>query len=153
MSLVFAHQIEAAEKSVSELETELLRHRRRATRGFHSEDLVQSEITLFDDIKKSVARWQSCALSDREDGADKFWLPLYRRLEVVFEKTAAMMAEVEKEGVSVSGKVEFLMAWRDLRAIVCFNHDRIAKSVEQVSRGELVPLNGGERELRGRADD
>lgn len=159
MSIVLKNQLDASERSATELEAELRRQHRRAMICYDVEDLARSLVTLFHEINRDVERWQGALATAAPDQAGELeragteWEGLYRRLAGIYEKTAGLVRTVESWSFEVDDKREFLLTWRELRGIVCFSHDRVAAAAEQVRRGEVTSLGDIAYELCDRADD
>ena len=145
MGLVIKNQVEASEKSALQLEARLddavRRHHEGVMLAFDVGDLVQFVIAIFERVIADVEQWQregKAAHGEvvRHDMAEEEWHELYRRLEVLFERTALLIGEIERDGSEVEGKAEFLQAWREIRAVVCFTPAEIAEAVQEARRGE-----------------
>jgi hypothetical protein len=153
MSIVLKHQVEASERSVTELEAELGRQHGSAMLCYDVQDLMRTAVNLHGTINRGVERWQDDLSTGRPDLRQETehlgpeWFALYQRLAAVFEKTAGLLRSVEKAGFVPDGKAEFSAAWRELRGIVCFDYDRVAAAFEQIRRGEVRPLEDVKREL------
>jgi hypothetical protein len=153
MSIVLKNQVEASEKSADELESELQRHHKRAMLCYDVQDLMKSVVSLLANINEDVERWQHDMVSGSDElrkEIDRFgesWDSLYRRLEGIFGKVFGLVGAMEETGFTVEGKRAFLVAWKELRGIICFPRDRVIAASEQVRRGEVRPLGEITREL------
>jgi hypothetical protein len=154
MNIVLKNQIYAADRSAQELEDELQNQHRGAMLSYNVQELAQSAVDIFSEINDNVERRQGDQVNSKQEEGDGLaqhaneWHDLYRRLAIVFDRTAGLVGAMEKEEYLIDGKREFLAAWRELRGIVCFSPNRVALAVEQLQRGEVRPLADIERELR-----
>ncbi|HZK80571.1 MAG TPA: hypothetical protein VFC46_05870 [Humisphaera sp.] len=157
MSIVLKNQIEASEKSAEQLEAELRQSHLRAMFCHDIQDLMKSLVGQFDNLNQDVERWQQDMKTRSPDSLGELdclgegWDSFYRRLALIFEKVAASLQKLEKLEFKVDGKREFLLAWRELRGIVCFPRDRVIAAAEQVQRGDVRPLGEVSRELWDRS--
>jgi len=158
MNIVLKNQVEASEKSAQELEEEISHTHGWALLCYNVQDLSRSAVNLLSEIGIDVERWQRDLADNAQQDSQMAqlgseWENLYRRLAGVFEKTAGLLHRLETEGFAIDGKPEFLAAWKELRGIVCFSVDGVAKSVEQARRGQTRSLGDIELELRDLPDN
>jgi hypothetical protein len=148
MSIVIKNQIEASERSAEELEHELKTNHQQALVCREVESLMESLIAIAVELGKVVEHWQTGASQEKlpdEFGIEIF--DLYVRLEKTATRTALMARAVEKWGYTLSQKKRFSTAWRELKGIVCFSPDRVAKSFAQIQNGETQTLGEVANEL------
>lgn len=146
MSIVLKYQVEASEKSADEIDEQIRHDHRRAMLCYDVQDLSRSLVTLFQDINRDVERWQKEAAGREPQLCAELqkhareWDQLYKRLSAIFEKVAGFIRAMETFGFQIEGRQQFLIAWRELRAIVCFSQDQVAAAVEQVRTGRVRTL-------------
>jgi hypothetical protein len=147
MSIVLKNQVEATERSANEL---LKKEHRQALRCYDLRDLLRIVVTLFRDINADVERWQNDVAEHPDEELKALsaeWHDLYRRINGICDKLSPLLRTVEDGGRKIEGKREFLIAWRELRAIVCFSQEDVGVAAEQAARGELKTLGEVRDEL------
>jgi hypothetical protein len=148
MTIVLKNQIDASERSAEELEGQFQREHRDAMLCVDVEDLLKELVRLVDETNRHVERFREDARrnagdADRADVAsfESGFLELYRKLDSIFPKAAALVSALEARGYSVNGKRPFQNAARELKGIVCFSPDAVRRSHQQALRGETRDLD------------
>jgi hypothetical protein len=140
MSIVLTHQVEASERSATELERVAVE---QAGIGLDVEALMERIVDTFEDLNHYVDRWQADVEGRKagyEPAAAASLFDLYVRLERTAQRTSHLGRRLEAWGQTVAGKPQFLNAWRKLKGIVMLSPDRVAQSFEQIRRGETKSL-------------
>jgi hypothetical protein len=142
MSIVLQNQVEASEKSATELERQLSAAHERAMICHDVEALMESVADIFGDINHYVERWQDDPARGTPHGADggRALFDLYVRLERTAGRTSELGRRMEAWGFALAGKQQFVTAWRKMKGIVCFSPDRVAESFAQIGRRETCTL-------------
>jgi len=148
VNIVLNNWVEASEKSAAALE--MMRDGERLSFRVDVEALMEQVVDILCHLNAHVERWQSAIAGGPvtyDEATARALHELYGRLEATALKTAQLGRRVEGWGLELRGKVAFLAAWRELKAIASFSLERFADSLAQIRRGDAKTLGDFADEL------
>jgi hypothetical protein len=145
MQVVLRNQVESFERTAAELQVGAA----RGGWGSYRSEVEALMATLVAQFRiAGDATWR---LQDAPSPAAQADLAqihsLYTRLLRTFEDVLVYGRSVEQAGFTVSGKADFLEAWRELKGIVSTDPVRTADAIERLRRGQGIALGELANEL------